>query len=75
MSLNPLGKFLIVAGAAIIVAGMALLFFDKIPLVGKLPGDMMIRNKNFAMYFPLGTSILISLLLTLILYIINPIRK
>jgi hypothetical protein len=44
------------------------LFGDKIPFFGKLPGDIIIRKKNFTFYFPIVTSILLSLLISLIIY-------
>lgn len=75
MSFVPLGKILIITGAAIIIIGVALLFFDRIPLIGKLPGDIMIKRKNFTFYFPLATSILLSILLTVVLFIISYFRK
>jgi hypothetical protein len=75
MSFNPLGKLLIIAGIAIVALGVAFLFFDKILFVDKLPGDIAVRRKNFTYYFPLGTSILLSLLLTAIFLIINLFRK
>lgn len=73
--MNPLGKILIFTGVAIILIGVALLFFDKIPLLGKLPGDFVVRRKNFAAYFPIATSIAISLILTFVIFIINYFRK
>lgn len=75
MNLSPIGKLLIVTGAAIILLGVAVLFFDKVPLFGKLPGDIIIKKRNFSIYFPLGMSILLSLILTAILYIINLLKK
>ncbi|UCC78951.1 MAG: DUF2905 domain-containing protein [Candidatus Zixiibacteriota bacterium] len=75
MNTGPLAKVLILTGAAIIILGVLLLFIDKIPLLGKLPGDIMIRKKNFALYIPLGTMILLSVGLSLILYIISYFRK
>lgn len=65
----PLGKFLIIGGVVLIILGMALLFWDKIPFLGKLPGDIIIRRKNFTFYFPIVTSIILSLILSLILYL------
>lgn len=70
-SLSPLGKMLIVLGAILIVIGVLFLFGDKIPFLGKLPGDITIKKKNFTIYIPIATSILLSLLLTLIMYFIN----
>ena len=63
--LGALGKLLILLGVFIILIGFLLLLGEKIPWVGRLPGDIIIRKKNFTLYFPLATSILISILLTL----------
>jgi uncharacterized membrane protein YkgB len=62
---GALGKMLILLGVLIIVIGLLLLVGEKIPWIGKLPGDIVIRKKNFTFYFPLATSILISIILTL----------
>ena len=62
---GALGKMLILLGVLIIVIGLLLLVGEKIPWIGKLPGDIIIRKKNFTFYFPLATSILISIILTL----------
>jgi len=75
MNTGPLAKILILTGAAIVILGVALLFVDKIPLLGKLPGDMVVRRKNFTLYFPLGTMILLSVGLSLIFYIISYFKK
>lgn len=66
---QPLGKFLIIGGIVLITLGMALMFWDKIPFLGKLPGDIIIKRKNFTFYFPIVTSIILSLILSLILYL------
>jgi len=57
---------LILLGIFIILIGLLLMAGDKIPWLGKLPGDIIIRKKNFTFYFPLVTCILISLILTLV---------
>lgn len=75
MSQTPIAKILIIAGAAIFIFGVALLFLDRITVAGKLPGDIVVRRKNFMLYFPLATSILISLILTLVLFVFNIFRK
>lgn len=67
-------KILIVIGSLLLLAGLALYFFDRIPFFGKLPGDIVVKKKNFSFYFPLGTSILISLLLSLLLYLFSRFR-
>jgi len=63
---GPLGKMLILLGVFIILVGLFLLIGEKIPWVGRLPGDIIIRKKNFTFYFPIVTSILISIILTLL---------
>ncbi len=63
--LGPLGKMLILMGVFIILVGLFLVLGEKIPWIGRLPGDIIIRKKNFTFYFPIVTSILISILLTL----------
>jgi len=64
--LGVLGKMLILLGVFIILIGLLLLLGEKIPWVGRLPGDIIIRKKNFTFYFPIVTSILISIILTLL---------
>ncbi|MGD0231280.1 MAG: DUF2905 domain-containing protein [Syntrophorhabdales bacterium] len=61
-----LGRALILIGAVIILIGLGLLFAHKIPYLGRLPGDIYIKRDNFTFYFPLATSILISIILSLI---------
>jgi hypothetical protein len=62
------GKLLIVFGAVLIIMGLLLSTNVHIPLLGKLPGDIHINRDGFHFYFPLVTSILISVILSLILY-------
>jgi hypothetical protein len=71
-----LGRVLIGVGAAAIVAGLALLLLGRfnIPL-GRLPGDMVYRGKNSTFYFPLATSILVSVVLSLVMYFIGRFRR
>jgi hypothetical protein len=64
-----LGKTLILLGIILIVLGGLLVFLPKIPWLGKLPGDFFYKGEKMSFYFPLSTSILISLLLTLLLAI------
>ncbi|OGW36486.1 MAG: hypothetical protein A2Y97_08780 [Nitrospirae bacterium RBG_13_39_12] len=66
-----IGRFLIIFGVVIIAIGGLLLLSGKIHWLGRLPGDIIIQRKNFTFYFPLATSILISLLLTFIFWIIG----
>ena len=62
----PLGKMFILLGIVLIVVGLFLWFGDKIPGVGRLPGDIMIRKEKFTFYFPVVTCLLISLIVTLL---------
>jgi hypothetical protein len=63
------GKLLIFAGVFIAILGVLFLFGDKIPFLGKLPGDIYIKKKNFTLYFPIVTSLLLSLIISLIIYL------
>lgn len=65
-----MGKYLIIAGLVLILAGAVWLLADKLGL-GRLPGDIVIERENFRLYLPIGTSILISVLLSLILWLIG----
>jgi hypothetical protein len=66
--MSDLGKMLIVFGVIMAVIGVVLLVAPKIPWLGKLPGDITYHGKGFTFYFPLATCILLSLVLSLILY-------
>ncbi|MGZ3595310.1 MAG: DUF2905 domain-containing protein [Syntrophales bacterium] len=65
------GKILIIIGLVIAGIGFLLLLGGKIPWFGKLPGDFFYKGKKFTFYFPLATSIIISIILTIILMFIN----
>ncbi len=66
--MQAIGKTLIVFGAVLILAGALLTFINKVPFLGKLPGDIYIEKKNFTFYFPLMTSLLISIILSLLFW-------
>ena len=66
LGLGALGKMLILLGVLIFVIGLLLLVGEKIPWVGRLPGDIIIKKEKFTFYFPLTTSIVISIILTLL---------
>ena len=63
---SDLGKVLIVLGVVIAGVGVLLMMGDKIPWIGKLPGDIIIRKEKFTFYFPIVTCIILSILLTII---------
>jgi hypothetical protein len=69
LGLGALGKLLILLGVLIIVIGIVLVVGEKIPWIGKLPGDLIIKKNKYTFYFPITTSILISIILTLLLWI------
>lgn len=69
--MNEVGKFLIILGFIIIILGLLLTFAGKIPFFGKLPGDIVIERRNFVFYFPLGTSVLLSIIISLIFYLLS----
>ncbi len=66
-----LGKSLIVVGIIIALLGVVLTFAGKIPWLGRLPGDIYIRRDNFTFYFPLATSIVISVIISLLLWLMR----
>jgi len=66
MMFDSMGKLLIVMGVILIVVGGLFLLAPKLPFLGRLPGDIAVRRGNWSFYFPLTTSILLSLLLTLL---------
>lgn len=64
--MQDLGKLLIGLGIILIVSGLVFVLAGKVPHLGRLPGDILIQKKNFTFYFPLASSIIISLILFLI---------
>lgn len=66
MDLSGLGRLLLILAAVVAVVGLILMAVGK-GLIPRLPGDITIERKNFRFYFPLGTSILLSVVLTLLL--------
>lgn len=71
---SQLAKVLILMGGLLLLAGLLLLFFDRLPFGGRLPGDIVVKKKNFTFYFPLATSILISLVLSLLFWLFSRFR-
>jgi len=67
--MQEIGKTLIIFGLILIGVGALLTFFNKIPFLGKLPGDILIQKRNFTFYFPFMTSILISVVLSLLFWL------
>jgi hypothetical protein len=69
--MNDIGKILIAFGLLIALAGVVLVLVGRVPWVGRLPGDIHIQRGNFTFYFPLATSLLLSVVLTLIVYLVG----
>jgi hypothetical protein len=65
-----MGRLLIIAGIFLIVFGLIFTFWSKIPFLGHLPGDISIQKGNVSFFFPIATSLIISLILTVILNLI-----
>jgi hypothetical protein len=70
-AMSELGRMLIVLGVIIAVVGVLLVVFGRVPGVGRLPGDLQVQRGNWTFYFPLGTSIVLSVILTLVLWLIG----
>jgi hypothetical protein len=74
--MSELGKLLLVLGVVLVGAGLLLIFLGKTNLpIGKLPGDIVYRGKHTTVYFPLATSILLSVLLSLVFYVIGRFKR
>ncbi len=69
--LEPLGWTLVVLGVVIVVVGLVLVFGDRIPILGHLPGDIVIRGDNITLFIPLGTMFVVSVLVSLVLALLN----
>jgi len=65
--MQELGKSLILFGVVLVAVGAFLAFGSKIPFLGKLPGDILVQRKNFTFYFPLATSIILSIVFSLVI--------
>jgi len=63
---GSMGRLLVIFGLLLIVIGALLIFAPKIPWIGRLPGDIVIRRGNFTFYFPVATCIILSILLSIL---------
>jgi Protein of unknown function (DUF2905) len=73
---TDVGKLLIVLGAVLLLAGVLFIVLGKTNLpLGRLPGDIIYRGKNTTFYFPLATSLLVSVVLSLLLYVVGRWRR
>jgi DUF2905 family protein len=73
---TDLGKLLVFVGGTIVIVGLVLVLLGRTNLpIGRLPGDVVYRGKNTTFYFPLATSIVISVVLSILLYVIGRLRR
>ena len=70
--MNPTAKFLIVAGVVLVLLGIAWQFGGKyLQFLGRLPGDIAVEKENFKFYFPIVTCLVISVVVSLIMYLVR----
>jgi hypothetical protein len=70
MDFQGIGKILILGGAFLAFLGLLLVFWQRIPFLGRLPGDIFVHRGNLQFFFPIVTSIIISIVLTIILNLV-----
>jgi len=71
-----LGKILVIFGVVLVVLGLIFVLLERTNLpIGRLPGDIIYRGKNTTFYFPLATCILLSIVLSLVLYVIEKLKR
>lgn len=73
--MQQLGKYLIIAGIVLIVAGVIVLLSNKGSFLGNLPGDIKIKRDNFTFYAPITTMVIISVILSFLLWLISKFIK
>lgn len=66
-----MGVLLIWTGLTILLLGCVIYFYDEIPFLGKLPGDIILRKENFTLYFPLASTLLLSILISIVIYVLR----
>jgi preprotein translocase subunit SecY len=74
--MGDIGRMLVFVGGLLLVFGLILILAGKVNLpIGRLPGDIVYRGKNTTFYFPLVTSIVLSVILSLVLYVVNRMHR
>lgn len=74
MEIQAIGKMLVLAGSVAVIAGVALMFFDKIPFLGKLPGDITVKRENVQIYFPIMSGLILSILVSAVVWLLSHFR-
>lgn len=69
--MEGIGRGLLVLGLIIAAVGVALLLFGKVPFLGRLPGDITVQRPGFTLYVPLATSLLLSVIVSLLLWLLR----
>ncbi len=69
--MQDIGRLITIFGIVIVLLGLILSFSDRIPFLGKLPGDILIRRGNFTLYAPIATSIIISVVLSIVITLLH----
>lgn len=69
-----MGKIIIYLGIFLILVGILVQFYPKIPYLGKLPGDIYFKKENFSFYFPIMTSIVLSVIISVAFYLLSKFR-
>jgi hypothetical protein len=64
--MSGIGRMFVILGLLLVIVGLGFMFADKIPYIGRLPGDIYIKREKFSFYFPLATSIVVSIILTVL---------
>ena len=71
-----LGKLLVILGATLVVAGLVVMLLGRLNFpLGRLPGDILYRGKHTTVYFPLATSVVVSVVLSILLYLVSRWRR
>ena len=68
---SDVGRMLVVFGVLLALAGVVLMLVGRVPWLGRLPGDVHVQRGNWTFYFPLATSLLLSVVLTLVLWLVR----
>lgn len=69
--MQGIGRILLIGGGVLALVGLFFILSPKIPFLGRLPGDILVKRENFTFYFPLATSILLSILLSLVMWLVR----
>jgi hypothetical protein len=74
--MSALGKLIVIIGVVIVAIGLAVMLLDRIGLpLGRLPGDIFYRGKHTTFYFPLATSIVLSVVVSVVLYLLGKLHR